>query len=59
VNFAKNGDPNGKGLAEWPQYKDKTSGRAMVLGDTQQPETATNRAKLELYDQLYARQLKK
>jgi para-nitrobenzyl esterase len=59
VNFAKNGDPNGKGLAEWPQYKDQASGRAMILGDTQQAETTPNRAKLELYDQLYARQLKK
>src|SRR5690349_8781326 len=59
VNFAKNGDPNGRGLADWPQYKDKASGRAMVLGDSQQPETAPNRAKLEPYDQLYARQLKK
>jgi len=58
VNFAKNGDPNGKNLPQWPQYKDSVSGRAIVLGDTQQPETAPNRAKLDLYDQLYARQLK-
>ena len=58
VNFAKNGDPNGRSLAQWPQYKDGASGRAMVLGDTQQPETSPNNAKLELYDQLYARQLK-
>lgn len=58
VNFAKSGDPNGKGLAPWPQFKDRVSGRAMVLGDTQQPETTPNSAKLELYDQLYARQLK-
>ena len=58
VNFAKNGDPNGRNLAQWPQYKDGASGRAMVLGDTQQPETSPNHAKLELYDQLYARQLK-
>jgi len=43
----------------WPQYKDKVSGRAMILGDTQQPETRPNTAKLELYDQLYARQIKK
>jgi para-nitrobenzyl esterase len=59
VNFAKRGDPNGQGLAVWPQYKDKASGRAMILGDTQQPETRPNTAKLELYDQLYARQIKK
>ncbi len=59
VNFAKTGDPNGKGLAAWPQFKDGTSGHAMLLGDTQQPETAPDRAKLDLYDQLFARQLKR
>ncbi len=59
VNFAKDGDPNGKGLATWPLFKDPQSGRAMVLGETQQPEMIPERAKLELYDQLYARQLRK
>src|SRR4029078_4716049 len=32
VNFATTGDPNGKGLAAWPAYRDKATGRAMVLG---------------------------
>ncbi|HUK36209.1 MAG TPA: carboxylesterase family protein [Vicinamibacterales bacterium] len=58
VNFARSGDPNGKGLAAWPQFKDNTSGRAMMLDDASQPETAPNTAKLDLYDQLYERQLK-
>jgi para-nitrobenzyl esterase len=57
VNFARTGNPNGKGLAVWPQFKDKATGRAMVLGDTQQPQTDAPRAKFDLYDQLYAREM--
>jgi para-nitrobenzyl esterase len=57
VNFAKTGDPNGKGLAVWPQFKNKASGRAMELGDTQQPQIAMPSAKFALYDQLYATQM--
>jgi hypothetical protein len=33
VNFATNGDPNGKGLAKWPAFDDRKSDRPMVLGD--------------------------
>ena len=41
VNFARTGNPNGKGLAAWPAYRDKATGRAMMLGDTQQVKTRT------------------
>ena len=54
VNFARAGDPNAKGLAQWPAFRDASSGRAMVLGAQVEPPSA---AKLELYDKLYAKQM--
>jgi carboxylesterase type B len=57
VNFARTGNPNGKGLATWPEFKDKATGRAMELGDTQQPRAEMPLAKFALYDKLYAKQM--
>jgi carboxylesterase type B len=54
VNFARSGDPNGKGLASWPAVRDANTGRAMVLGPQVDPPSA---AKLALYDKLYAKQM--
>ena len=55
VNFMTKGDPNGSGLPNWPQYKDTTKDRVMVLGDTVQVETAVPTAKLEFFNARYAR----
>jgi para-nitrobenzyl esterase len=57
VNFATNGDPNGKGLAKWPAFDDKTSDRPMVLGDRAEIGPAPNRAQLAFFEDLYEKEL--
>jgi para-nitrobenzyl esterase len=52
VNFAANGNPNGKGLPEWPVYSEKAA-QAMVLGDTVSVGTGVNPAILAFYDSYY------
>ena len=56
VNFATKGDPNGKGLPGWPAYKDKATGRAMILGPTVEPESSPDTPRWALYDALWAKQ---
>lgn len=56
VNFATNGDPNGKGLAKWPAFDDKRSDGPMVLGDRAQIGPAPNRAQLAFFEQLYEKE---
>ena len=49
TNFAKTGNPNGPGLAEWPAYNAKTR-QVMRLGVSPKAEGETNRARYELQD---------
>jgi para-nitrobenzyl esterase len=56
VNFARSGDPNAEGLPEWPTFKDKQSGTALVLAE---PASASlpEAERIELYDILFEKQL--
>jgi len=56
VNFATNGNPNGRGLAEWPAFDDKKWDRPMVLGDQAEIGPAPDRAQLAFFEQLYEKE---
>ncbi len=62
VNFAANGDPNGKNLAKWPAFgdlksnDDRKSDRPMALGDQAQIGSAPNRAQLAFFESVYEKE---
>ncbi len=56
VNFAANGDPNGKGLTKWPAFDDRKSDRPMVLGDQAEVGPAPNRAQLAFFESVYQKE---
>ncbi len=53
VNFATNGNPNGKGLPEWPAFDKKTSDRRMVLGDKAAAGPGLEKAQVDFYQTKY------
>lgn len=55
VNFAANGDPNGKGLPAWPAYKEKSSEKPMVLGDKVETGVGIDPARVTFFDAVYAK----
>ena len=51
ANFAKTGNPNGKGLAEWPVYNSKTNEIIEFKPDgTAQGEADPRKARLDLIE---------
>jgi len=54
VNFARSGNPNGSGLPTWQEHKIGESDRAMILDADPSSEHLPAKARLELYDKLYA-----
>jgi para-nitrobenzyl esterase len=58
VNFMTKGDPNGPGLPTWPQYKDLSKDKVMVLGDTVQVEAMPPAEKLAFFNARYAKLMK-
>jgi para-nitrobenzyl esterase len=54
VNFARTGNPNGAGLPVWQAHEVGASERAIVLDAEPSTESLPAKARLELYDKLYA-----
>ncbi|HSC15450.1 MAG TPA: carboxylesterase family protein [Gammaproteobacteria bacterium] len=54
VNFARSGNPNGAGLPTWQEHRIGDSDRAMILDADPSSERLPAKARLELYDKLYA-----
>jgi para-nitrobenzyl esterase len=54
VNFAATGDPNGKGLAKWPAYDDKTK-TPMVFGNAPEGPQAPTEAQLAFFESYFER----
>jgi para-nitrobenzyl esterase len=57
VNFAANGDPNGKNLPKWSPFDDKKNTR-MVLGDVVAAGPGLTQAQMEFFQAWYDKQTK-
>jgi para-nitrobenzyl esterase len=55
ANFATTGNPNGKGLPEWPAYSEKKGAKNIVLGDTVMVGQGIDPATITFYDSFYTK----
>ena len=58
VNFITKGNPNGKGLPNWPEFKTLSTSKVMIFGDSPEVESVAPAAKLAFYSAAYQRLLK-
>jgi len=58
VNFIVKGDPNGNGLAKWPEFKELSKSTVMIFGDTPQVEPVAPAPKMAFYSAAFQRLLK-
>ena len=56
VNFAANGNPNGKRLPVWPEFKG-AGAKTMILGDKVEAGEPLGAARIALYDFAFARMM--
>jgi para-nitrobenzyl esterase len=54
TNFVKTGDPNGKGLPEWPAYSDSNTQVLHIEAEKTQPGPLVNESGLEVLDEYFA-----
>jgi len=57
ANFARNGDPNAKGLPSWPSFQTEPP-QTMELGDRFGPVSIADKPKIELFTQYFNHQAK-